>query len=191
MPVHLKGDAGALFSVAISLVALVRVAQQDSRRTIRCWDVETGRSTHTLGATSWVMGIAFSPDGSRLASAGMKPVRRIWTGPLTRLTLRDPGDRTHMVSPSARTACDWPGHQPMGLCDCGERAERQATIQPASRTRLGWEGRTERVDRFSTPIYVPGWPAHLGILTSSRIEVVSSSNSSQGLSQAMAANEPG
>src|SRR5262249_54778365 len=61
------------------------LASASHDRTIRLWDVTTGRELHILrGHTSWVRSVAFSPDGKSLASGSEDKTVRLWdvaTGP--------------------------------------------------------------------------------------------------------------
>jgi WD40 repeat protein len=76
--------------------AMAACGRSDGRETVvLLLDMETGRVTHTLrGHTNIVQSIAFSPDGSRLASGGSDRSIRLWdtdTGDLA-LTLSQPGE---------------------------------------------------------------------------------------------------
>ncbi|MBF8283025.1 MAG: hypothetical protein HW378_1940 [Anaerolineales bacterium] len=58
---------------------------------VKLWDAANGRELLTLsGHTGWVMGIAFSPDGKRLASTSLDGTVKVWS-----LT---PGQETATVS---------------------------------------------------------------------------------------------
>jgi WD40 repeat protein/transcriptional regulator with XRE-family HTH domain len=51
-----------------------------SGNVIKIWDAATGREALTLnGHTDWVMGLAFSPDGTQLASVSMDGTVKIWS----------------------------------------------------------------------------------------------------------------
>ncbi len=62
-----------------------------SGNAVKLWDATTGQELHTLiGHTDWIVGLAFSPDGKRLASTSLDGTLRIWS-----LT---PGEETVAVS---------------------------------------------------------------------------------------------
>jgi WD40 repeat protein len=85
-----------------------------SDRTVRVWNVDTGRLVHDLAHPADVWDVAFSPDGTQLASAGLDTWARIWeaaTGRQIRILGPHPQSRVRAVafSPDGRllaTSCD-------------------------------------------------------------------------------------
>jgi WD40 repeat protein len=78
---ELAGHTGKLWTAAVHpLRPLLATAGDD--RTIRLWDVRTGREAAALtGHTGRVLAVAFSPDGSLLAGGGEDGTVRLWRIP--------------------------------------------------------------------------------------------------------------
>ena len=71
---HIQPVVGVVFSPDSR-----RLATASADRTIRIWEVASGRLAHTLlGHEGHVLSIAFSPDGQHLASGDVEGVVRLW-----------------------------------------------------------------------------------------------------------------
>ena len=77
----LKGHKRAVYSICFSPDGKI-LASGSWDKTIKLWDVVTGKNTATLsGHTERVEAIAFSPDGKILASMGLDWILRLWEVP--------------------------------------------------------------------------------------------------------------
>jgi WD40 repeat protein len=75
----LGGDTGPVYSVAFNPNGKI-MASANADRTIRLWDVATGREIGKplTGHRNEVNSVAFSPDGTMLASGGFDGTIRLW-----------------------------------------------------------------------------------------------------------------
>src|SRR5579871_4127378 len=74
----LEGHAGSVFSVGVSADG-ARAVSASSDKTLKVWDLETGRAPRTLeGHTGEVWSVAVSPDGQRAVSASSDKTLKVW-----------------------------------------------------------------------------------------------------------------
>jgi WD40 repeat protein len=69
-----------LYDVAFSASGEI-VGGAGTARTVQLWDVEGGRFLHSLRHADEVMALAFSPDGTLLASGGYDAEVYLWALP--------------------------------------------------------------------------------------------------------------
>ena len=77
-----RGHTGPVMAVAISpdgkQVASASVVWGKNNGEIKIWEAATGKTLRTLSGTSGVFGLAYSPNGKWLASAGGDAKVRLW-----------------------------------------------------------------------------------------------------------------
>ncbi len=73
-----EGHSGVVTSASFSPDGKFLVSSSGDK-TLRIWNVQTGKTVHTLrGHTDWVTSAAFSPDGNRIVSSSSDKTIRIW-----------------------------------------------------------------------------------------------------------------
>src|SRR2546427_12897489 len=100
----------------LDLVAAVQKSFRIASKTAKVWDAASGRKLRTLaGHTAEVRGVAFSPDGTRLATASEDQTTKVWAAATGRELVTLAGhaarvlgmdlspDGTHMATTSPAT----------------------------------------------------------------------------------------
>ncbi len=73
----LSGDGGRVSAAAFSHDDQ-RVAIGGASRTLRIWNVSSGRLEHAISHSAWIRAISFHPDGNMLAVAGDDGAIQLW-----------------------------------------------------------------------------------------------------------------
>jgi WD40 repeat protein/tRNA A-37 threonylcarbamoyl transferase component Bud32 len=140
------GTGPAILALALSPHGrLLATAHTD--RTIRLWDVQGGREAAVLqGHAENAGGLAFSPDGSRLACRSARGVR-LWeiANPRRPIDLRGPAAVLHVAfAPDGRTLATAGADHTVRLWELPRCTERAALPTAAAVTFLAWarDGRT-------------------------------------------------
>jgi WD40 repeat protein len=78
---RLLGHEGAVTGLSLSADGK-RLASCSKDRTVRVWDLASGKQLHKFTDEEAVLGVAFAPDGKKIASCGEKGLR-IWDLPVS------------------------------------------------------------------------------------------------------------
>ncbi|KAJ5239370.1 hypothetical protein N7468_003989 [Penicillium chermesinum] len=75
----IAGHGEAILVTSFSPVSSSTMVSGSGDATARIWDCDTGTPLHTLkGHTSWVLAVAYSPNGAMIATGSMDNSVRIW-----------------------------------------------------------------------------------------------------------------
>jgi WD40 repeat protein len=138
---ELRGHRAAVYAIAFRPDG-ERMASASFDRTIKVWDVDSGRIVRTfIGHQDKVLSLAYSADGRQLASAGLDGTVRLWDAVTGReracLTSRNACVQGIAFTPDGRR-----------LIACGE-----AGVAEVWKTNEGVLERTIRVEPERMPLY--------------------------------------
>ncbi|GIJ84760.1 hypothetical protein Asppvi_003611 [Aspergillus pseudoviridinutans] len=75
----IAGHGEAILATSFSPVSSSTMVSGSGDSTARIWDCDTGTPKHTLkGHTSWVLAVAYSPNGAMIATGSMDNTVRLW-----------------------------------------------------------------------------------------------------------------
>ncbi|EKV09804.1 Ribosome biogenesis protein Rsa4, putative [Penicillium digitatum] len=75
----IAGHGEAILATSFSPVSSSTMVSGSGDATARVWDCDTGTPKHTLkGHTSWVLAVAYSPNGAMIATGSMDNTVRFW-----------------------------------------------------------------------------------------------------------------
>lgn len=149
-PVRLlfEGD-DSIFALAFSPDS-AQVAAAGSDRTIRVWNIESGKLLATIDDhADWILGLSFSPDGRLLATASRDKTSKVfdWAKKATLATFAGHSDTVYSVvfTPGGRQVATAGGDGLIRIWNPAEDAKQEATLTgfqgPVFQLRTSPDGR--------------------------------------------------